>query len=152
MDNIKNIFAPILVVEDNSDHALIIINSLKENRNFMNEIIHMKNGRDATQFLKKEGKYKDDITQKPMLILLDVKLPLKNGFQVLEEIKFDEKLREIPVVMFTTTSNTEDISKAMRMGANDYIIKPLKFADFTEKVSKLAFYWSVISDVNKIFS
>ena len=58
MDNIKNIFAPILVVEDNSDHALIIINSLKENRNFMNEIIHMKNGRDATQFLKKEGKYK----------------------------------------------------------------------------------------------
>jgi len=77
---------------------------------------------------------------------------MKNGFEVLAEIKADETLKKIPVVMFTTTSTSEDIDKAMSLGANDYIVKPVKFSDFTEKVSKLGYYWGIISDAKKIFS
>ena len=149
--NIKNLFPPILVVEDNEDHARLIIRTLKK-ANLMNAITHLKNGEEAINFLRKEENYSDNEQLVPMLILLDVKMPLKNGFQVLEVIKSDDKLKEIPVVMLTTTSSNDDIAKAMRMGANDYIVKPVKFTDFTEKVSKLGYYWGVISDAKELFN
>ncbi len=151
-EEIKTLFPPILVVEDNMDHARLIMQTLKKNSNLMNEIIHLKNGEEAMHFLKKEFAYEGDHQLKPMLILLDVKMPFLNGFQVLEQIRSDEKLKGIPIVMLTTTSDGEDIEKAMRLGANDFIVKPVKFADFTEKVSKLGYYWGVVSDVKKIFS
>lgn len=148
--DIKNLFPPILVVEDSEDHARLIMRTLKK-ANLMNKIMHFKNGEEVMNFLKKKENYIDNIQLVPMLILLDVKLPLKSGFQVLEEIKYDDKLKEIPIVMLTTTSSSDDIAKALRMGANDYIVKPVKFADFTEKVSKLGYYWGVVSDAKKIF-
>src|SRR6056297_2169236 len=150
-NDIKNLFPPILVVEDNEDHARLIIRTLKK-ANLMNETIHLKNGEEAINFLKKKENYTHDKELDPMLVLLDVKMPLKNGFQVLEVIKADKKLKEIPVVMLTTTSSSEDIAKAMQMGANDYIVKPVKFTDFTEKVSKLGYYWGVISDAKNLFT
>ena len=150
-EDIKILFAPILVVEDNPDHARLIMKTLINSGNLMNEVIHVKNGEDAIDFLKKSGKFSDSLHILPMLVLLDIKLPLKDGFQVLEIIKSDEKLKKIPVVMLTTTSTTDDISKAIRLGANDFIVKPVKFAEFTEKVAKLGYYWGAVSDVKKIF-
>ncbi|MCB1180125.1 MAG: response regulator [Leptospiraceae bacterium] len=140
-------FSPILVVEDNPDHARLIIKTLKKSNQLTNEIIHLENGEKAVSFLKTMLTEKENL--EPMLILLDVKLPLKNGFEVLEEIKSHSILKKIPVVMLTTTSNKDDIKKAMKLGANDYIIKPIQFSEFTEKVSKLGNYWSNISDAKK---
>jgi two-component system, response regulator len=151
-NNFETLFAPVLVVEDEEDHARLIIKALTENGKMMNEIIHLVNGEEAIYFLKKIGIYADDQHQLPALILLDVKMPMKNGFEVLSELKMDENLRKIPVVMLTTTSTSDDIDKAMGLGANDYIVKPMKFLDFMDKVSKIGYYWGMVSDVRKIFS
>ncbi len=78
-------------------------------------------------------------------------MPMKNGFEVLEEIRANKNLGKIPVVMLTTTSTSEDIKKAISLGANDYIVKPVNFKDFTDKVSKLGYYWGLVSDVKRIF-
>ena len=146
------IFLPILIVEDEEDHSRLIKKALNETGQIMNEIYLVENGQDAIDFLKKEGEFSDSRHTLPALILLDVKMPMKNGFEVLEEIRANENLKNIPVVMLTTTSASEDIERALSLGANDYIVKPLKFCDFTNKVSKLGYYWGFVSDVKKIFS
>lgn len=149
---IRKFLNTILVVEDEEDHARLIIKSLEETGNVLNKIIHIENGQLAIDYLKKINAYETNTDELPGLILLDVKMPMKNGFEVLEEIKTDETLKKIPVVMLTTTSTSEDIEKALKLGANDYIVKPIKFNDFTNKVSKLGYYWGMISDVNTVKS
>ena len=150
-DEMKTTFAPILIVEDEEDHARLIIRALTENGKMLNEIVHIDNGQDALDYLMRKGEYESKEYLIPALILLDVKMPMKNGFEVLEELKADENLKKIPVVMLTTTSTSEDIDKAMGLGANDYIVKPVKFNDFTEKVGRLGYYWGIVSDAKKIF-
>lgn len=145
------ILAPILIVEDEEDHARLINRSLSESGNLANELIHVENGEEAINFLRKKEKYRDDPSALPILILLDVKMPMMNGFEVLEELKKDDLLSAIPVVMLTTTSTSEDINKALSLGANDYIIKPVNFSDFTEKVKKLGVYWGIVSDAKEMF-
>ncbi len=148
----QNIFMPILIVEDDEDHYRLIKKALSQAGLMMNELYHAENGQIAIDFLKKEGEFTGNSHFTPTLILLDVKMPMKNGFEVLEEIKADENLKNIPVIMLTTTSNSEDIEKAMSLGANDYIVKPVKFKDFTSKISKLGYYWGLISDIKKVFN
>ena len=142
--------APILIVEDEEDHARLITRSLIASGNITNELIHLKNGEEAMNYLKKEKEFKGDKNVLPALILLDVKMPMKNGFEVLSELKTDPIFKKIPVVMLTTTSTSEDIDKAMSLGANDYIVKPVKFNDFTSKVQSLGYYWGTVSDSGKI--
>lgn len=141
--------APILIVEDEEDHARLIYRSLVDSGNLANDLIHVENGEEALNFLLKKEKYSTDSSLPPILILLDVKMPMMNGFELLEELKKDEKLKTIPVVMLTTTSTSEDINKALALGANDYIIKPVSFDDFTEKVKKLGYYWGIVSDAKE---
>ena len=150
-EDLRKLSTPILIVEDEEDHARLIIKALVENGTSLNEIFHIDNGLDALQYLNRTGKFTDRDHHCPALVILDVKMPMKNGFEVLEEIKTNEKLKKIPVVMLTTTSTSEDIDRAMSLGANDYIVKPVKFADFTQKVSKLGYYWGKVSDAKKIF-
>ena len=138
----------ILIVEDEEDHARLIKRALKESMHLMNDIFWVENGQQAIDFLTKNGEYKGQSLQKPGFILLDIKLPMKDGFEVLQDIKSNPELKKIPVVMLTTTSTSEDIKKALSIGANDYIVKPVHFNDFIEKVSKLGYYWGFISDAN----
>lgn len=153
MKKVKStVLAPILIVEDEEDHARLISKSLIDSGNIVNELIILDNGEEALNFLQKKEGYKTDKNILPALILLDVKMPMKNGFEVLEELRSDENLKKIPVVMLTTSSTSEDISKALLLGANDYIVKPIKFTDFTEKVKKLGYYWGIISDTKRILS
>jgi len=145
----KNL-APILIVEDEPDHSRLIKKSLVALGHVLNDLFLCENGQDALDYLHKVGKYKNLKRPLPSLILLDIKMPFKNGFEVLKEVKEDDKLNKIPVVILTTTSTDEDIEHAMNLGANDYIVKPINFGVFTEKVSKLGLYWGLISDVKKI--
>lgn len=147
----RKVLASILIVEDEEDHARLITKSLLDSGTITEKFIHLKNGEEALNYLKKEKNYIDDDDILPSLILLDIKMPMKNGFEVLEELKNDNRLRKIPVVMLTTTSTTEDINKAMSLGANDYIVKPVQFSEFTEKVKRLGYYWGAVSDSGKIF-
>lgn len=136
----------ILLVEDDQDHAELIIKGLKQDGHLINEIKWVENGQEAIDYLRQSGKYNKENAPLPGLVLLDIKLPRKNGFQVLQEIKSDDDLKTVPIVMLTTTSVSDDIQKAFKLGANDYIIKPVRFQDFVEKVKGLGHYWAFVSD------
>lgn len=147
IDLINRQLEVILLAEDEEDHARLIQRALCEGGRLSSKIIWVNNGEEAINFVKKKGKYCES-TPSPNLIILDVKMPMKNGFEVLKELKTDAKYRTIPIVMLTTTSNVDDIKLALELGANDYIIKPIRFADFINKVKNIGNYWAAVSDSN----
>ena len=136
----------ILLVEDEEDHARLITKALTEQGHLLNQLVWVKNGKEALDYVMRTGAYTQENAPRPGLILLDIKLPLKDGFEVLQELKRENEFKHIPIVMLTTTSNSEDVRKALAMGANDYIVKPVKFSDFVNKVGQLGNYWSFVSD------
>jgi two-component system response regulator len=131
----------ILLVEDNPDHAMLTMRALKQGK--MKNTIHwVKDGQAALDFLFHQNAYAD--SQKaptPGLVLLDLKLPKYNGFEVLEKIKQDPVLKVIPVVMLTTSGREEEIKKCYEAGANSFITKPVKFEEFSDRVRELELYW-----------
>ena len=132
----------VLLVEDNQDHAELIRIALSdlvpEDKFFI--VTH---GEDALNYLYRQGVYSDKTTSpRPSLILLDIKLPRLDGFDVLRFIKNDEKLKSIPVVLLTTSSDKNEISRGYKCGANSYVTKPVKFDDFIDCVRNIHYYWS----------
>ncbi|MDO8476669.1 MAG: response regulator [Candidatus Rokubacteria bacterium] len=131
----------ILLVEDNPDHAELTLKALKDG-NLLNEIFWVKDGEEALDFLYRRGRYADPTTApRPELILLDIRLPKVDGHEVLRRIKTDEALRAIPVVMLTTSEREDEICQSYQAGANSFVSKPVRFADFVEKVRSLKLYW-----------
>jgi len=144
MDNRNTIEYPILLVDDNPDDVMIAQRAFKKGK-IKNMLYTVENGVEAIKFLRKEGDYSD--APVPALILLDINMPLKNGFQVLEKIKGDKELRRIPVVMLTTSERDTDIEKAYSLGCNSYIVKPVDFQDFLDVITRTQEYWLQISKV-----
>ncbi|MCD5425259.1 MAG: response regulator [Methanosarcinaceae archaeon] len=127
----------ILVVEDLFEHMLIIKNALKKS-NIENQVFAAMDGKEAIDFLFNQGKYESiEKAPKPDIILLDLKLPKFNGLEVLEKIKDDSKLREIPVVILTSSKKDEDIIKTYELGAKSYIQKSIFIESDTNKIEKL---------------
>lgn len=127
----------ILLAEDNEDHALITIDSLRENC-INNDVTHKENGKLAIEFLK--ACPEQDL---PNLIMLDIKMPLNTGYDVLEFIRSTKRLKHLPVVMISTTQDDGEIKKAYSMGANSFISKPVEFQRFSELIKEFNFYWTV---------
>lgn len=131
----------VLLVEDNPDHAELTLKALKDG-NILNEIIWVKDGEEALDYLYHRGRYADATkAPRPGLILLDLRLPKVDGHEVLRQIKGDEDLRSIPVVMLTTSEREDEISKSYEAGANSFVSKPVRFADFVERVRSVKLYW-----------
>ncbi len=140
-------YETILLVEDEEDHARLIIKSL-EKAKVLNPVAWVKNGVEAMEYITKTGRYEREKPPPPALVLLDIKLPMMNGFEVLREMKKNAEYKTIPVIILTTTALSEDIRKAFELGVNDYIVKPVEFPDFTRKVQSLGYYWVFVSDSN----
>ncbi len=136
----------LLLVEDEQDHAFLVLEALNGNGHLVNEIKWVKNAREAVDYVNQEGKYNATNAPTPALILPDVKMHELDGFEVLTILKSHEKHKLIPVVMLTTTANCEDVKRAMSLGCNDYIVKPVSWEDFEQKVRKLGQYWAMISN------
>jgi CheY-like chemotaxis protein len=131
----------ILLVEDNRDHADLTRRALKEG-NLLNEIFWVKDGEEALDFLYRRGRYTEPAAApRPGLILLDIKLPKLGGHEVLRQIKNDRELRTIPVVILTTSDRDEEVRASYLGGANSYVCKPVKFAEFVAQVKSLKLYW-----------
>ncbi|MBC7473569.1 MAG: response regulator [Candidatus Sericytochromatia bacterium] len=128
----------ILLVEDNLGDIGLIKLCFKK-LGLLNTLQIVSDGIQAIDYLKHQGKYID--SNVPSLILLDLNLPKKNGHEVLEEIKKDTNLKNIPVVMLTTSSSESDINKSYSLGVNSYIIKPIDFDRFMEIIETIAKYW-----------
>ena len=131
----------ILLVEDSPGDVRLIIESLKENK-LRNKLDVVEDGVQALAFLHQEGRYAE--APHPDLILLDLNLPKKDGREVLAEIKADENLRRIPVVILTSSKAEEDIFKAYNLQANRYITKPMGLDQFVKVVKSIQEFWLTI--------
>jgi CheY-like chemotaxis protein len=136
----------ILLVEDNDDDVYMIMSVFEESK-LLNVTYHVEDGEQALSYLRKEGEFSTFKT--PELILLDINMPIKGGFDVLEELKEDNSLKHIPIIILTTSSRKEDIVKSYGLGASSYIKKPLDFLHFYEVLQGFEVYWSVVSEIPK---
>lgn len=128
----------ILLVEDNPGDIRLTQEALKDTK-VLNNLSVVVDGVEAMSFLNKEGKYADAV--RPDLILLDLNLPKKDGREVLEEIKADESLHTIPVVVLTVSQSEQDIVKSYDLHANCYIAKPINLDQFVEVVKAIDDFW-----------
>ena len=135
---------PILLVDDNPDDIMIAKRAFKKSQ-IHNKIFITYDGEEAIQFLRKEGNYKDVPTTG--LVILDLNMPKVNGFEVLETIKNDDKLKKIPVIILTSSSRYEDIERAYKLGANSFVVKPVSFEDFVEAIMEIKRYWLSLSKI-----
>ncbi len=134
----------ILLAEDNPDDIIITKRALEKGK-VKNKLYIVHNGEEALHFLKRTGPYEN--APKPGLVLLDLKMPKVNGFEVLKEIKQDKNLKSIPIIVLTTSAREIDIEKAYQLGCNNYIIKPVNFENFIQTVIKMKEYWLNISRI-----
>lgn len=134
----------ILLVEDNEDDILLEQEALADAK-LVNLMYVVRDGEEAMAYLRRQGKYHD--AQMPGLILLDINMPKKNGFEVLNEIKVDPVLMHIPVVMLTTSDSEADIVKSYAKGACSYITKPMDFNKFGDVIKQFALYWALVARV-----
>ncbi len=128
----------ILLVEDNADEASLTIETLKEGR-VRNNVTLVRDGVEAMTFLRREGRYAS--AARPDLILLDLKLPRKNGREVLAEIKSDADLKRIPVVILSKSSSERDVLATYTSHANCYVQKPLDLDEFVAAVRRIEDFW-----------
>lgn len=134
----------ILLVEDNADDVELTLRALKRN-NIANEVLHAKDGAEALVLLG-EGSHSGDGPELPALILLDLKLPKVDGLEVLRRIRADPRLKLLPVVVLTSSSEQKDIIRGYDLGANGYVRKPVDFQQFAGAVKTLGLYWLVLNE------
>jgi two-component system response regulator len=137
--------AEILLVEDNPNDVELALHALKKNQ-IANPICVVRDGAEALEFLFGTGRYAGRrLEPPPRVILLDLKLPLVDGLEVLQQIKADARTRTIPVVVLTSSRQERDLMESYDLGVNSYIVKPVDFDQFTEVVRQLGLYWLLLN-------
>jgi CheY-like chemotaxis protein len=136
----------ILLVEDSKADADMTMRTLRK-RGIANNVEWVKNGVEAMEYLYREGAFANRPTGAPKLVLLDLKMPLMDGLQVLERMKADPRTQAIPVVMMTSSREEGDVLASYRLGVNSYVVKPVDFRDFAEMVSEVGMYWMLSNQV-----
>lgn len=138
-------YVEILLVEDSPSDVTLTLHVFKRHR-LSNNIRVVGDGVEALEYIFCTGAYADrHIENQPKLILLDLKLPLVDGLEVLRQIKLDSRTREIPVVILTSSREERDIVESYQLGVNSYIVKPVDFEQFSESVKNLGFYWLLLN-------
>jgi CheY-like chemotaxis protein len=136
----------ILLVEDNPDDEALAIRALKRNH-ISNEIVVAHDGVEALDFMFGTGIYAErDISVKPTVVLLDLKLPRVDGIEVLRRLREDERTKLVPVVILTTSSEEQDMLDSYSLGCNSYIRKPVDFIQFSDAIRQLGMYWLLMNE------
>jgi len=136
----------ILLVEDNPDDEALAIRALKRHH-IGNEIVVAHDGVEALDYLFGSGIYTErDISIKPTVILLDLKLPRVDGIEVLRRLRNDDRTKLIPIVVLTTSSEEQDMLDSYSLGCNSYIRKPVDFIQFSEAIRQLGMYWLLMNE------
>ena len=134
---------PILLVEDNPDDEELTVMALK-GAGLHNEILVARDGAEALEYLV--GSDKRPALEAPALVILDLKLPKMNGFEVLQRTRVIERLRRVPIVVLTSSDTDEDVVRSFDLGANSYVRKPVAFAAFATAVKQLGLYWLLLNE------
>ena len=135
---------PILLVEDNPNDVELTLAALEQNR-LANEVVVVRDGADALDYLYRRGMFRLRAEGNPSVVLLDLKLPKVDGLEVLEKVKSDPSLKQVPVVMLTSSREEQDLLRSYKLGVNGYVVKPVDFGDFVEAIKELGLFWAVIN-------
>jgi len=136
----------ILLVEDNPDDEALTLRALKKN-NIANEVVVARDGVEALDYLFGTGAHAGrDMSVMPQVILLDLKLPKIDGFEVLRRLRADERTKFLPVVILTTSNEEKDRLNGYGLGANSFVRKPVEFGQFIEGVRQLGLYWLILNE------
>lgn len=136
---------PILLVEDNPKDLELTLLAL-EKSNLANEVVTLRDGAEALDYLFRQGVYTERPPGNPAVVLLDLKLPKVDGIQVLEKIKANESLQAVPVVMLTTSREEKDLIHSYQLGVNAYVVKPVAFKEFIQAIQDLGIFWAVLNE------
>ena len=134
----------ILMVEDDPKDVELSMTAL-EDYNLVNEVVVVRDGEEALDYLFCRGKFRDRSSENPAVILLDLKLPKVDGLEVLKEIKSDAKLKLIPVVVLTSSKEERDMVTSYKLGVNAYVVKPVDFHEFVNAIKELGVFWALIN-------
>ena len=135
----------ILIVEDDPKDVELTLIALEE-YNLANEVVITRDGEEALDYLYCRGNFKMRSSDNPAVLLLDLKLPKVNGLEVLQQIKSDEKLKMIPVVVLTSSREERDMVASYKLGVNAYVVKPVDFHEFVNAIKELGVFWAVINE------
>jgi two-component system response regulator len=135
----------ILLVEDDPNDVELTLYTLREHK-LANRISVVRDGVEALEFVFRTGRYDARGDEQPKVVLLDLKLPLLDGLEVLRRIKQDPRTRPIPVVVLTSSREEKDVVESYQLGVNSYIVKPVDFEKFTETVRSLGLYWLLLNE------
>jgi CheY-like chemotaxis protein len=140
-----DMFGRILMVEDDPQDVELTLTALEE-YNLANEVVVTGDGEEALDYLLCRGKFQGRTSENPAVLLLDLKLPKVDGLEVLQQIKADEKLRMIPVVVLTSSREERDMVASYKLGVNAYVVKPVDFHEFVNAIKELGVFWAVINE------
>lgn len=135
----------ILLVEDDRKDVELTLEALSE-YHLANEVVVARDGEEALDYLQRKGKFQTVAPGNPAAILLDLKLPKVNGLEVLGQIRAEEKLKMIPVIVLTSSRQEEDLEKCYQLGVNAYVVKPVDFHEFINAVKELGIFWGLINE------
>lgn len=135
----------ILLVEDDAHDIEMTLAALEENH-LANEVVVVRDGADALDYLYRRGIYKMRAPGNPAVVLLDIKLPKVDGKEVLRQIKSDAGLRTVPIVMLTSSREEQDLLGSYNLGVNAYVVKPVDFHEFVQALNKLGLFWAVVNE------
>jgi len=136
----------ILLVDDNTKDIELTLEAMAEN-NLTNQVVVVKDGVEALEYLRQKGKYKLRKAGNPCVILLDIKMPRMDGIEVLRRIRSDAVLKRIPVVILTSSRQEKDLINTYDLGVNAYVVKPVSFQQFIEAVKQIGSFWAVINEL-----
>ncbi|VTU24513.1 response regulator [Variovorax sp. RA8] len=136
---------PILLVEDDKRDLELTLIALERSQ-LANDVVILRDGAQALDYLRREGDYAGRTAGNPAVILLDLKLPKVTGLEVLKEVRADTALRSIPIVMLTSSQEESDVIKSYEQGVNAYVVKPVLFEQFVSAIADLGVFWAVLNE------
>src|SRR6202040_3114389 len=140
-----SVLGRILMVEDDPRDVELTLTALEE-YNLANEVVVTRNGEEALDYLFCRGEFATRSSDNPAVMLLDLKLPKVDGLEVLQQIKSDERLKMVPVVVLTSSHEEKDMMRSYSLGVNAYVVKPVDFHEFVNAVKELGVFWAVINE------
>ena len=135
----------ILIAEDNPNDVELTIEALSQH-NLANRVTVAHDGVEALEYLRREGDFSEREPGDPAVVLLDIKMPRKDGLEVLREIRSDPALKRIPVVILTSSREEQDLITSYDLGVNAYVVKPVDFPSFIDAVKELGVFWALINE------
>jgi CheY-like chemotaxis protein len=139
----KNKELIILLAEDDEGHAYLVQQNLQEG-GVSNQVVHVVNGQDALDYIHARGQYASRRPNGPLLLLLDINMPLLDGVEVLRQLKADPETALIPVIMLTTTDDPREVKRCYELGCSSYITKPVDYDRFVEAIRRLGLFLSIV--------